>query len=263
MSRLTRWLRSHKLIKSNHFEHLRYVPSGRLCTENIGGKDFRIVDGPTFCACYREIFIEELYRFRATTPAPRIVDCGANCGVSVLYFKTLYPQARIVAVEADPHIFRTLEWNIAQRGWSDVTLVNKAVSAGSGTVTFHCHGTDVGRIHPLDGAVETCSVPIVELDELLTEPVDLLKIDVEGAEAAAIAACQRLDVVSHLIVEYHSFADTEQSLHALLEKLAANGFRYYLQTQFCARRPLIDDDCCFGMDLQVNVYAKRAGAGCR
>jgi FkbM family methyltransferase len=261
MSRITRWLRSHKLIPSRNFGHLRYVSSGRLCTEKIGGKDFRIADGPTFCASYREIFVDELYRFRAATPAPRIVDCGANCGVSVLYFKTLYPQAKIVAVEADPQIFRTLEWNVAQRGWSDVTLVNKAVAAGSGTVTFHCQGADSGRIHPLDSAIETCSVPVVELDELLDEPTDLLKIDIEGAEAAAIAACQRLEAVSNLFVEYHSFADTAQSLHTILEKLAANGFRYYLQNQFCARRPLVDDECHLGMDLQVNVFAKRVGRG--
>lgn len=257
MSRLTRWMRSHRLIKSSGYGHLRGVPSRQPCTERIADRDFRIADGPTFCASYQEIFVDQLYRFRAATPAPRIVDCGANCGLSLLYFKTLYPRARMVAVEADPDIYQTLAWNVAQREWSDVSLLNKAVAVGCTEVTFHRQGADAGRIHPLSGAVGTCRVPVVDLDQLLTEPTDLLKIDIEGAETEALAACRRLDLVANLFVEYHSFADTEQSLHEILAKLAASGFRYYIQTQVCAQRPLVENDCYFGMDLQVNVFAKR------
>ncbi len=69
----------------------------------------------------------------------------------------------------------------------------------------------------------------------------------------------RLDAARQLFIEYHSFADTEQSLHVLLQRLAESGFRYYLQTQFCPRRPLVENDRHLGMDLQINVFAKRAG----
>ena len=257
MSRLTRWMRSHGIVKTPQEEDLRLLPTGQPGITQVGGEDYRFVDGATFCASYDEIFGDEIYRFCAATPAPRIVDCGANCGLSVLYFKTLYPRSRIVAVEADPDIFDTLTWNVTQRGWSDVALVNKAVAVGCDEVTFHRQGADAGRIHPLRGAVGTCSVPVVELDELLSEPTDLLKIDIEGAETEVLAGCRRLDMVSMLFVEYHSFVDTEQSLHAVLAKLAASGFRYYMWTQVCARRPLAESKDFLGMDLQVNVFAKR------
>ncbi len=260
MSRLSRWLRSNRIVKTDGFEYLRYSPSGRQHVEQIGGRDFRIDDGPTFCASYQEIFTDEVYRFRSATPAPRIVDCGANCGLSVLYFKTLYPRAQIVAVEADPEIYRTLEWNVAQWNWSDVTLLNKAVATGGSDVTFYREGADAGRIHPLPGALAACRVPVVELDQLLTEPTELLKIDIEGAETDVLAACERLDMVSQLFVEYHSFVDAEQSLHIVLEKLSAAGFRYYLHTQFCPRQPLCEDRCHIGMDLQMNVFAKRVAS---
>jgi FkbM family methyltransferase len=259
MSLLSQWLRS----RADHrgltpLKHLRGAPRYEPRRVDVCGKEFQIPDGPSFCASYQEIFKDEIYRFRAGTDAPLIVDCGANCGLSVVYFKQLYPQARIIAVEADPRIFSLLEWNVARRALADVTLLNKAITVGCKSVTFHCQGADAGRIHKLTSAREQCTVPAIELDDLLTEPVDLLKIDIEGAESNAISCSQRLGVATHIFCEYHSFADAPQSLHPLLAKLSASGFRYYLQTQFCAKRPLVDDDCHLGMDLQVNVFAKRA-----
>jgi len=272
MSRLTRWLRSRRGVPDPYapppdpnapppdpYEHLLYVPRYELCTVELAGGEFRLPDGASFYASHGEIFRDEIYRFPATDRAPRIVDCGANCGIGVVYFKSLYPQARIIAVEADPEIFELLKWNVARRGYADVALLNKAVAVGSEPVTFHRDGADAGRIHRLDRAKGQCTVPVVELDELLREPVDLLKIDIEGAETGVVCACTRLDAAEHVFLEYHSFADAPQSLHQVLDKLATSGFRYYLRTQFCPQRPLVEDDCYLGMDLQVNVFAKRIG----
>jgi FkbM family methyltransferase len=260
MSRLTRWLRALKATRPTPYEHLRRAPRYEPQSIQLCGREFRVADGPSFCANYKEIFQDELYRFRASTAAPRIVDCGANCGLSVLYFKKLYPRARITAVEADPHIFSILRANVAHHHLTDMTLLNKAVAVGRETVVFHCQGADAGRIHTLPTAREQCTVPAVEIDELLAEPVDLLKIDIEGAESEAICASQRLGAAAQIFCEYHSFADSPQLLHSLLAKLSASGFRYYLHTQFCARRPLIESNCQLGMDLQINVFAKRAAA---
>jgi hypothetical protein len=46
----------------------------------------------------------------------------------------------------------------------------------------------------------------------------------------------------------------------LLAKLADSGFRYKVQTQYCPARPLVDDDCHLGMDLQLNIFAKRVAS---
>jgi len=263
MSRLSRLLRSRRRVAPPEprftapFEHLLHVPRYELQAETVAGDTLLIPDGASFYASYREIFTEQKYRFQAAGTTPRIVDCGANCGLSVLYFKQLFPAAEVVAVEADPHIFRMLQWNIRQRGMRGVTLVNKAVAVGSEFVTFHREGADAGRIHALCDAKEQLTVPIVVLDDLLVEPVDLLKIDIEGSETDVVCSSNRLSTVSQIILEYHSFADHEQSLQRVLSKLAEHGFRYYLQTQYCPARPLVEHDCHLGMDLQVNVFAKR------
>src|SRR5262245_45483539 len=44
-----------------------------------------------------EIFVNAEYEFSSANVCPRIVDCGANIGMSVLFFKALYPDAEILA----------------------------------------------------------------------------------------------------------------------------------------------------------------------
>jgi FkbM family methyltransferase len=259
MSRLSRWLRSRRMPPRTPYEHLLFVPRYEVRTEELLGTAFRIPDGAAFYANYIEIFQDEIYRFESTRTAPRIVDCGANCGATVVYFQHLFPDARIVAVEADPAIFSLLEWNVSLRRLCGVTLINKAVTVGTGPVLFHCEGADAGRIHALGEAKSQVAVPAVSLDELLAEPVDFLKVDIEGAEVDSLCSSRRLDAVDQMMVEYHSFADAPQGLHELLAKIAASGFRYYVQTQFCAPRPLVEPDSHLGMDLQLNIFATRRG----
>ena len=56
-----------------------------------------------------EIFRREQYRFETDAPAPFIVDCGANIGMATLYFKSLYPDATVLAFEPDPAAFACLQ----------------------------------------------------------------------------------------------------------------------------------------------------------
>lgn len=267
MSRLSRWLRA-KLAPPppppappKPFEHLLAAPRYEVRTEELFDEPMHIADGVSFFASYHEIIVDEIYRFQSDSTVPRIVDCGAHCGLSIVYFKRLFPAAHITAVEADPYIFALLQHNIRQRKIRDVTLINKALAIQPGKITFHREGADAGRIHELAGAIEVLTVPAITLDELLTERVELLKIDIEGAESDVICGSSRLHMVDQMMVEYHSFADTPQSLHRLLTKLSESGFRYQLQTQFCPRQPLVDSECHLGMDLQLNIFAKRAAHG--
>jgi FkbM family methyltransferase len=264
MSRFSRWLRPKPTPPPppplKPFEHLLALPRYQVRAEVLFGEPFQLADGVSFYCSHQELILNELYRFETSNSAPRIVDCGAHCGLSVVYFKRLYPAAHITAVEADPQIFDLLRANVARRGLDDVTIINKAIAVGTQPVAFHREGADAGRIHALADPLETISVPTLSLDDLLTEPVDLLKLDVEGVESEVLCASRRLEMVSQLIVEYHSFADSSQSLHQLLAKLADNGFRYKIQTQYCPPRPLVDEACHLGMDLQLNIFATRTAS---
>jgi FkbM family methyltransferase len=260
MSRLSRWFRSRRKspVPATPYEHLLTAPRFQVRTEQLFGEPFQIPDSLSFYCSYREIFVDQLYQFQTDCPKPLIVDGGANCGLSVLYFKRLFPAARVIAVEADPYIFALLEENVSRFELTDVTLINKAIAVGASEVTFHREGSNAGRIHALDDAIEKFTVPVVSLDDLLVEPVEFLKLDVEGAESDVICSSQRLGAVSQFMIEYHSFADAPQSLPDMLRKLAESGCRYRLQTQYCPKMPLVDDSCHLGMDFQLNVFAKRA-----
>jgi hypothetical protein len=72
---------------------LASMPRSVETTTCLPGVVFKIPDGPSFIASWIEIFEQEIYRFRTDAPAPRILDCGANIGVSCLFFKRNYPQA--------------------------------------------------------------------------------------------------------------------------------------------------------------------------
>ena len=73
-------------------------------------------DRPTLNHLYREIFARQQYYFRAETESPLILDCGANLGMASLYFKWLYPKARVRAFEPDPSTFELLKQNLARNG---------------------------------------------------------------------------------------------------------------------------------------------------
>ena len=56
----------------------------------------------------REIFSQGIYYFEADNDAPVIIDAGAHIGLATLYFKSLYPDARITAIEPYPRSFELL-----------------------------------------------------------------------------------------------------------------------------------------------------------
>jgi len=222
---------------------------------NLVGHTFRIVDSRSFYFGYDEIFTREVYKFKCSSTTPTIIDCGANVGLSVVYFKSIFPAANITAIEADPKIFKILSQNCKHL---DVQLLQKAVSNSHEPLKFFCEDTDGGRVTEVfQDAKESVTVETVMLDDLISGPVDFLKIDIEGAEAAALAACHKLHLVDQIFIEYHSFANPEQYLNDILEKLKKEGFRYYIHEQFCSKKPLSVARVHMDMDLQLNIFGLR------
>jgi FkbM family methyltransferase len=76
-----------------------------------------------------EVFVEGSYRFSTERPCPVVVDCGSNIGMSILFFKALYPQARIIGFEPDPDTFHELAENVRANRLASVELHNVALSA--------------------------------------------------------------------------------------------------------------------------------------
>jgi FkbM family methyltransferase len=217
------------------------------------------IDAASFLSAYTQIFEREIYTFSTEQPAPMILDCGANIGLAVMYWKRLFPEARIVAFEPDPGAFLALQSNCMRWSLGDVELVDAAVWTESGESEFLSDGADAGRLlTPRAKDTGSGMVRTVRLRDYLTSHVALLKLDVEGAETDVLRDCaDRLDGVERLFVEWHSFVDDEQSLDELLSILRAAGFRFHLHPELVSPSPFRSVRENAGMDQRLNIFAFR------
>lgn len=185
----------------------------------------RITDGPNFYMQYKDEFINGIYDFNTQRPDPLIIDGGSNMGMSILHFKHVYPNARIIGFEPDPSIFLLLSENLARNKIIDVRLVNAGLAGEDGESCFTPDGQAGGQISS-SGQVK---VRLERLSKYLWETVDFLKLNIEGAELDVLtevteAGCLRN--VRELVLEYHGWPKQEQKLGNILNLLNEQGFRY-------------------------------------
>jgi FkbM family methyltransferase len=180
--------------------------------------------------------------------------------MSIIYFKELYPQASIIAFEADDYIFGFLEKNIKSFEYKDVELINKAVWNCDSTLSFVVEGGAGGRLETETAAGIYKQVPCTSLKKYLVgRKVDFLKIDIEGAEYEVIKDCEdELKNIDYLFIEYHSMPDKQQNLHNILNIVQNAGFSYHIKEAYTAKYPFIERNLNFGMDLQLNIFCYKS-----
>ena len=168
-----------------------------------------------------EVFHHKCYGLRPVRKmipdfAPKfIADCGAYTGLSSVYFATRFPEAKIIAVEPQAENFKLLSLNASH--YDNVSVLNKALWYENTTVLLgnpdaEKWGFEFTESDPKSepnpdnpkhsSAVDTITIP--EIVELAGGWIDILKIDIEGAEKEIFRAdCQWLDQVGILIIELH------------------------------------------------------------
>ncbi len=180
----------------------------------------------------REIFSHNTYYFETTNPTPTIIDAGAHIGMASLYFKSIYPNAHITAIEPNPYLFELLEQNIFENQLQDITCINAALAATKGSLPFYIDETSnqwwstgsftEGAWTKQQKSTEL-QVPTMPLSDIVTTPVDLLKLDIEGAEQLVLESSQQvLHLIDQMHIEYHSTKD--QNLLKLSELLSGHRF---------------------------------------
>jgi FkbM family methyltransferase len=221
----------------------------------------------SFCPQWHDIFVAGVLDFQPRTSSPRILDCGANVGLASLFFKRRFPGARVTAYEADPALCALAGANVRANGASDVEVVHAAVWTSSGHVTFRCEGSDSGMIESLPGAVagQSRTVPSVRLrDVLAAEPIDLLKLDIEGAEDVVLDDCAPvLDRVGAIVMDLHEFDPSARQTPHVLERLTRSGFTYAVDELIPQpwREPVAGADSPFpgrALTWSMTVHAWRA-----
>jgi FkbM family methyltransferase len=236
---------------------MRVQPPGVNGFVEIENNNFQFHDAASFFVTYKEIFIDRIYEYVSKTENPIILDCGANMGLSVLYFAKKYPNAKIIAFEPEEPIFNILKRNTETYGLSNVTLHKKAVWDIDTVLEFFTDKGMGGSIANKYLNQQPALVQTVVFKDFLHQKIDFLKMDIEGAEYTVLKSCgSLLQNIENIFVEYHSFINQEQHLDDLLLLLKQNGFRYHLKESFSRTTPFTDPFlACENMDLAINIFA--------
>jgi FkbM family methyltransferase len=171
-----------------------------------------------------------------------ILDCGANIGLATLFFKHLYPKSRITSFEADPTTASTLQKNIEQNHLQDVSAYNLFLSDTEGDYPFYVAANVAGslRMSADPSRISKHREIIVKAGKLshyIEGPVDLLKMDVEGAELDVMTDLKssgKLSLVRRMVIEYHHRIGGQAScLAGFLALLEEEGFEYQIAGAGC------------------------------
>jgi FkbM family methyltransferase len=126
-----------------------------------------------------------------------IVDIGANLGVVSLALAARYPDRLIFAIEPNPSTFNALKANISRNQAGNIRPFDLAVNDTDGEVMFDANPTDRGTAALSIGS-STHSVKVISktMDAIARDAnlnqIGLLKVDVEGFEAAVFAGAARV-----------------------------------------------------------------------
>ncbi len=158
-----------------------------------------------------QIFIKEEVDFDLRDKPNIIIDCGANIGLSTLYFKKKYPLCKIYSIEPEVSNFKMLQLNI--RNYKNIFAINAAVwynineldivDPGEGHASFITSDKADGM--NIIGSISTITIPDL-IKNNACDIVDLIKIDIEGSELDIFANNPELWInkVRCLAVEIHN-----------------------------------------------------------
>ncbi len=135
---------------------------------------------------------------KALAPGMGVLDIGANIGYfSLLAASLVGPSGYVLAVEPNPRNVRLLEASRRANGFEHVVISQTAAGPGTGLLvlhTSHSNGTTSALPASADDLLGAETVACIRPDNLL-EPdrrIDLIKVDVEGAEYLALLGCGRI-----------------------------------------------------------------------
>src|SRR5215469_295865 len=117
-------------------------------------------------------------------PGMTFIDVGANIGSHTIHGSRLVGrEGKVFSIEADPNTFDLLQENVRCNGIANASLLNRCVCDQQGEVLFNIDSNSARNSLVRQGASQIV-LRADRLDDLIPygSPVDLLKIDVEGAE---------------------------------------------------------------------------------
>lgn len=189
------------------------------------------LSSPAEVKVFWQIFVRRCYRLpdRCDT----ILDCGANVGIFSVWAAQQRRSARIVALEPFAETYEALEAQVRANGLEERVECVQAGLAGSPGQRWMKDGSDspYRKMMAADvpvaagqGVAVQCLTLADVLERFRLQPLDLLKMDIEGSEWEVLlaAAPETLAGIRHIQLEYHRvhrrFGHTPEKLFAHLER---------------------------------------------
>ncbi|MDF2116097.1 FkbM family methyltransferase [Roseiarcaceae bacterium H3SJ34-1] len=185
-------------------------------------RSLHLPQDPALVAAIMDLWLDDEYGLaKVPKPVRTIVDIGANVGLFSLWSVHNFPDAVIHSYEPSPELRRYFTANTAD--FPQVTFFNEGVSLNSGRAEMASPSSSlIGITKPADsGAIVLTG--IAEVMKRVGRPVDLMKIDCEGAEWDIFQDPASLRNVRHIRMEYHLVDG--RSIKSLEEAADAIGFK--------------------------------------
>ena len=246
------------------FLYLRWYGHDRYkIVKDVNVLDYKIdvPDIASFLGQFRELFVDDNYKFTSKSNEPVIYDCGANIGFSTIFFKWIYSESEIYAFEPDKITFEILKKNVLQNKLKNVYLFNNAISDKNGKIDFFVDLKSPGSLlmstkqerMPKEKVTVNCISLSSFIKEKKIPQIDFFKMDIEGSEKEAIQDLDKnnqLNKIIKLVIEYHhNIGNHKSSLSEFLQIFEKNGFEY----QIDARNIPINDENTF-QDVLLYLY---------
>ncbi len=155
-----------------------------------------VMSGALALGCY-EGYTLDLFE-SLLKPGMQVLDIGANIGLyTAIAAKAVGPEGNVLAIEPSPENSTYLHQTISINGFTNVQTVQKAIGASRGKVTLFLNPDNKGdhRIYQSPSPRFGVPVDLTPLDDLLDElkisRVDIIKMDVQGAEALVFQGMSR------------------------------------------------------------------------
>lgn len=210
----------------------------------IDGLYFRV--DPSFTTVVPDLLLDEAYvKFESLLVRTFLkegnvfIDMGANIGYfTVLAASIVKDAGRVISFEPEPRNFGFLKQNVKINGFTNVTILPKAVGDSNRQIELHVDVKATGG-HQIGRSVKTSPTLLVEmvsLDEVLKDQssvVNFMKMDIEGSEPLALRGMDGVlkeNFGVKIITEFYpeKIALTDQSPSEYLELLRKYGFSFYL-----------------------------------
>lgn len=206
-------------------------------TTNIGRYKVNHLNKNELKILKEEIFQDDIYSLnleKRKNEEILILDVGSHIGLSVLYFKSRFPNSRIVCFEPNPVVFDILNDNIFYNNLENVQTHNVAVGKNSKPREFYidrskekAFSTGSFRKNAWNGKQKSKAIMVETkpLSSFIKQKVNLVKLDVEGVELEVVKELDssgKFGWIENMLIEYHP--GKGQNIENLLSILRKNGF---------------------------------------